>query len=251
MRRFTRSRCAALRRQRGQATTEFVVLALVLVPLFIAVPLVGKYLDLMNASETASRYVAFESVVRNSVNSWKSDASLSAEVRRRIFSNPDAPIKTGDTAGDFVAHRNPLWTDHTGQPFLETFEQGVQANGVLAEKNAIPAAFFKGALKLTEKNLQTGTVTVKLTNVPEFKPFDELNLQIVRKTVLLSDTWAARDLDDVKSRIEDSIEVYPIGAFKPIIDPLGNFPTEFNDPKFRVSDFDWDIVPCDRIVGGC
>lgn len=237
--------------QRGQSMTEFVVLALVLVPLFIAVPLVGKYIDLMNATETASRYVAFESVVRNSASSWKDAATLSGEVRRRVFSNANAPIKTGDTAGDFTEHRNPLWTDHTGKPFLETFEQGVAAQGPVASKNAIPAAFFKSALGLAESNLQTGTVTAKAVNVTGFPPFDDLNLQITRKTVLLSDTWAAKGLEDVKSRIEDSISVYPVGTFKPIIDPLGQIPPTFLDPTFKVSDFDWDIVPCDRLTEGC
>jgi len=35
-----------LPRQRGQSTVEFVVLALVLVPLVLIVPLLGKYMDI-------------------------------------------------------------------------------------------------------------------------------------------------------------------------------------------------------------
>lgn len=112
----------------GQATVEFVVAALVLVPLFIAIPLLGKYADLFQATEAASRYVAFEGMARNSSSSWKSDAELSLEVRRRFFSNSDAPVKTGDAAGDFTANRNPMWSDNAGRPLLAKFEDDVKVS---------------------------------------------------------------------------------------------------------------------------
>lgn len=237
--------------QRGQSTIEFLVLALVLVPLFISVPLLGKYIDLMNASETAARYAAFEGQVSHTANAWKDDATLSAEVRRRIFSNPGAAIKTGDTAGDFTAHRNPLWSDHTGRPFLETYETTVAAHTETGSKNALATAVFKGALGLPETNWRTATLQIRPVQIPEFAPFDALNLDIQRRTVLLSDTWTATDLAQVRGRIDGSLSVYPVSAFAPVIDPLGLIPPTLLDPSFRVGDFDWDIVPCDRLIGGC
>lgn len=237
--------------QRGQSTIEFLVLALVLVPLFISVPLLGKYIDLMNASETAARYTAFEGQVSHTASAWKDDATLSVEVRRRIFSNPSAPIKTGDTAGDFTAHRNPLWSDHTGRPFLETYDATVAAHTETGSKNALAAAAFKGALGLPETNWRTATISVKPVQIPEFAPFDALNLDIQRKAVLLSDAWTAKDLGDVRGRIFGSLAIYPVSAFAPVLDPLGEIPPTLFDPSFRIGDFDWDIVPCDRLVGGC
>ena len=74
----------ASERQAGQATTEFVVLCLALVPIALIVPLLGKYIDLMHATEAASRYVAFEGTVHHSSTGWKGDAVLSEEVRRRF-----------------------------------------------------------------------------------------------------------------------------------------------------------------------
>ena len=41
----------------GQSTVEFLVLALVLVPLFLIVPLLGKQLDIAQTAASASRYV--------------------------------------------------------------------------------------------------------------------------------------------------------------------------------------------------
>jgi Flp pilus assembly protein TadG len=246
--------------QRGQSTVEFVVIALALVPMLIGITLLGKYLDLMNTTEQASRYVAFEGTTRNSSNTWKSDAELATEVRRRFFSTSDAPIKTNDTAGDFAAHRNPLWTDHTGRPFLNNFAQDVGVRTTIADSNAIAAARpIANALNLPSANWYTGQVTVQPANIPEFRPFDDLNLRITRRTVLLADTWTAANPREVRDRIEDGgVLVYPIGQISGVFNALGQIPRLVRDPAMRLGDFDWDIVPCDRLVsatpggpGGC
>jgi Flp pilus assembly protein TadG len=247
-----RTTASPVARQRGQATVEFAVLALVLVPLLIGAVLVGKYLDLMNATESASRYVAFEGMARNSSSSWKTDAELAAEVRRRFFSNADAPVKTNDTAGDFAAHRNPLWTDHTGRAFISDFAQDVSVQTRIEGRNAIAAARpYANSFDLPDQNWYTAAVTVRPANVPEFRPFDALNLNITRRTVLLSDPWTARDAADIRGRIEGSILAYPIGRIEPLVNLIGQIPPLILDPALRLSAFEWDVVPCDRLVGGC
>lgn len=56
--------------QRGQAITEFnVTAAFVLIPLFIMIPLLGKYIDMKHASVQAARYMAWERTV------WFDDSS--------------------------------------------------------------------------------------------------------------------------------------------------------------------------------
>jgi hypothetical protein len=238
--------------QRGQATTEFAVLALALVPLFIVVPLIGKYMDINQTAEHASRYVAFEAAARNTSSSWKTDAELAVEVRRRFFSNPDAPIKTNDVAGDFATHRNPIWSDHAGHPLIAKFEDDIGVTTSTAGLNAIAAtALYRGELGLSNDNLYTGNVTVKMADVANFKPFDAIGLSTSRKTVLLTDAWTAKDNGTIKSKIDGSPRMYPIGAVAALIDPVGTLPRVVHDPRFRVSDFEWDLVPCDRMVGGC
>ena len=237
--------------QRGQATTEFAVLALVLVPLVIAVPLIGKYLDAMQAAELSSRYVAFEAAARNTSNAWKTDAELATEVRRRFFSTSGAPVKTGDVVGEFPAFRNPLWSDHAGRPLLEKFDASIGVKGAAVGLNAIAAALYRSPLGLSNDNLYTGTVTLKFANIADFKPFDVIDLTTSRKTVLLADAWTARNPNSIRDRIEDSITMYPIGAIKGVIDVFGLLPTLVFDPAMKVGAFDWDIVPCDRLVGGC
>lgn len=238
--------------QRGQATTEFVVIALVLVPLFIAVPLVGKYIDLMQATESASRYVAFEATVRNSSSSWKPDAELATEVRRRFFSNSDAPVKTNEVAGDFTAHRNPVWSDRTGKAFIEKFQDGVGVATGVANKNAIAATVpFRSALGLSDDNLFTARVTSTPLKLADFKPFDTADMKTTRTTVILADAWTARNPTSIRDKIEGSALIYPLGAAKPIVDFIGMLPATVFDPPLVVGNFDWDIVPCDRLIGGC
>ena len=111
------------RRQAGQALVEFLAMAAPLLGLFLLMPMIGKYQDIAHATQMASRYAAFDATVHNdAAGSSKPPAQLAAEVRRRYFSRPDAPIKTGDTAGDFDAHRNPLWTDPAGNPLIPRFQ---------------------------------------------------------------------------------------------------------------------------------
>src|SRR5688572_2175049 len=107
------------RSSRGQATTEFVVLCLALLPLLLLVPLVGKYIDLMQSAEAASRLVAFEGTVHHARGTgWKPDAVLAEEVRRRYFGEAHAIVRTGDRAQDVAEQRNPVWRDHRGTPLL-------------------------------------------------------------------------------------------------------------------------------------
>jgi hypothetical protein len=78
-----------------------------------------------------------------------------------------------------------------------------------------------------------------------------MGLELNRKTVLLTDAWTARDPATIRARIEGSALMYPIEAVKALIDPVGQVPTLLFDPALRVGNFDWDAVPCDRLIGGC
>jgi len=243
-------------RQRGQSTTEFVVLALVMVPLLLTVPLLGKYMDIAQTTALASRYVAFEGTIRHSssMGGWKSDAELAQEVRRRFFSNSDAPIKTNDSAGDFTAHRNTLWFDHRGDPLLPTFASSVGATTDRASMGS-PNAWFAGHFGLSHTNLYSGRVGASVANVAGLKPFDALNLTISRTTTVLVDPWAASGPGAVRRAIRNSPND-PLGPF-----PYGLLETEVAAMDLLTSGLPWpfreampdagrvdpDRVPADRL----
>jgi nitrate reductase NapE component len=243
--------------QRGQSTVEFVVLAIVLVPLLLAVPLIGKYMDIAQTTAVASRYAAFEGTVRHSSanGGWKTDAELAMEVRRRFFSNSDAPVKTGDAAGDFNSHRNTLWFDHRGAPLLTKFVDNVGVK-TTRESTAQPfGALYAASLGLPQDNLHTGQVSVKVADIAGFQPFNNLMLSIGRSTTVLADSWAASGPGMIESKIKND-GFNPLGPFpyKPL-EVLGGNPVidlaltlfEYGTPPPDIGRVEPDRVHADRL----
>lgn len=267
------------RRVQGQALTEFIVLALALVPLFLLIPVIAKYQDIAHAVQLASRYVAFESSTRNgTASTWKPPGQLTQEVQRRFFSNPDAPIKTNDAAGDFKAHQNLFWRDQEGGPLIENFERDVQVDfgsGAAVDHNAgftsaSDGEPFKGAigvsdaLGLSARGIYRANVTVVLANFSKqadgytktFEQFKDLNLTMSRQTSLLVDPWGAKSPQQVDDRI-DKIKLFPGKMLKPVAPLLDaaivlvENPSCFHKrcirgPKLGELEFWRDVVPADR-----
>lgn len=141
---------------RGQAMTEFVIAAtFVLIPLFVFVPMLGKYIDVKHAAIQNARYQAWEYTVwyddidergildnfNTGVSSFripeKTMATTRAEGRVRTMSTvgtylPDNPtsdpaqIRTLRSTDAFTTYRaNTLWRDHRGLPI---FTGGININ---------------------------------------------------------------------------------------------------------------------------
>ncbi len=102
----------------GQAMTEFLVVCMVLVPVFLAVPLLGKYMDIHHSAIQGTRYLAWERTV------WtpdqKSDAQLENELRNRVFTGAETPLKAND-GNAAPTNYNPLWRDQGGRPMLANY----------------------------------------------------------------------------------------------------------------------------------
>ena len=283
----TRSACqriATRLRARGQSTTEFVVLALVLTPLLLAVPLLGKYLDLTQHASQASRYAAFEISVRGPAT-VKDEAIVAAEARRRLFSTSDAPVKTNDVVGDFAGMRNPLWTDFRGDHFLPRFAEGI-VHEAARETRAAPSrtlAMFAGpnGFKLAQDNLFTARINVLPEKPRDFKFWSDdnpgVNLRMSRQTGILIDAWNAASADVVRDKIENAgpsmpplivpsfnpnplaqitdmaeqAGPYPIWLLKAQAATLGLLPVLLGEPQPKFGKHDPNIVPCDRLDPPC
>ncbi|MFU2486783.1 hypothetical protein [Thauera sp. WH-1] len=248
-------RPAPWHRCQGQSVVEFLVLAMVLVPLFLTLPLLGKYLDLAHTTEQAARYAAFETTVSGPAVPTRTDAMLAAELRQRFFSTSAAPIRTGSSASDTPAHRNPLWSDHRGQPLIDRFAEQI---GVRLERrnNAAPAsAPLAGAagFELPTETEYTARVSVTPRDIAGLPGFDSLGLQISRHQVVLSGPWSARNADEVARRIEQGgALLHPIAPLKLIGDTVGTvLPQLMLDDTIDVGTVRADIVPCDRLLEGC
>lgn len=140
-----------LRGCQGQAATEFTVAAtFVLVPLFLLIPLVGKYIDIKQTSVQQARFEAWEYTAWFGEDSQDADLAddLKSDERagRRNFSTtrskgnqlffsditaPDYKDRTAPGQTPPAFELNPLWVDHHGNTL---FHQGTPNS----EVNDIP-----------------------------------------------------------------------------------------------------------------
>ncbi len=134
--------------QQGQSMTEFIVAAsFVLIPLFIIVPTVGKYIDMKQAAINSARYATWEfsahyvdlrdqpagfSALSSRQLPLKSHAQVANEAKRRFYSNTNVKLDTQkDKTGYKSDEKNHLWTYHNGLPMYI-------GDGVIAGKGSSP-----------------------------------------------------------------------------------------------------------------
>ncbi len=168
--------------QRGQAMTEFLIVAsFVLVPLFLGVPMLAKYIDIKHATIQAARYQAWEYIawynpgddndILDNFEAYTTDnkkvpvtlpmkttAATRSEARRRLFSTfgeaDTLPITASDAgAGWTPAVRNPLWTDYRRQLLYD----GAAGTESLDSDEATPALPVVGTVLNTMTSL-VGTI---------------------------------------------------------------------------------------------
>ncbi|HKJ77533.1 MAG TPA: hypothetical protein VKA64_10060 [Gammaproteobacteria bacterium] len=127
--------------QWGQALTEFTVAAgFILIPAFLLIPLLGKYIDIQHSAIQAARYESWEYTAWHASDGRpggyketrpypvKSPTALKKEARRRFFSDPGLQLNEDgeeDRETGWVAEdRNVLWQDHRGTPLLDNGQSG-------------------------------------------------------------------------------------------------------------------------------
>lgn len=114
---------------RGQAMTEFTVTAMfLLVPIFLLIPIVGKYIDLRQSTVQTARNMAWERSVWFEQANWPEEAGkaqfrtekqIESETMRRNLAAASAPITSSQWAGNLTdSEINPLWHDHAGNALL-------------------------------------------------------------------------------------------------------------------------------------
>ncbi|MGO3128022.1 MAG: TadE/TadG family type IV pilus assembly protein [Luteimonas sp.] len=197
--------------QRGQALTEMAILAVVLVPLFLLIPLLAKYAHLQQNTQQAARAAAWEATVVRDFEMERLNASV---VRERLidrhFSHADTPISTAaqvrDADDDSLG--GSMYNTHSGQPLLErqdialaAYEFADQADITGRITNAIPD-FLPGEFPPSRNGLATAHLTLRPQNIryadgspardtDMMRPFDSIDLEFTGKHTLLADAWGA------------------------------------------------------------
>lgn len=254
--------------QRGQALTEFLVIAVAVLPLLLLMPVLARYQEISHATQMASRYVAFDAAVRNGdMGRSKPESQLADEVRRRFFSRADAPVFTHDAVLDTAEQRNPFWRDPKGRSLIESFARDVSvsfgpdrgASHAEAFTAALDGTLFLSheSLALPARGIYNAQVAVKLINLPDdlafYKPFGSINWHVERGTSVLVNGWAAKDAQQVESKIAGSDAVFPAGlladagAMAQGVVTAIDYPGGVTAPKLGQLEFWRDVVPADRL----
>lgn len=256
--------------QQGQAMTEFVVIALALIPLFLMFPVIGKYQDIAHNVQLASRYAAFDALNRNDVSSsWKPEGQLAEEVRRRFFGDPEAPIRTGDGAEDYdyAAHQNLFWRKPNGESLIEDPQNDVKLGFGDKDSQNHDDAFTAAAdgrpfplhdsFDLRARGIYTASISVTLANLPSglksYEPFDRINLALLRSTSVIIDPWMAAGPRQAELRFGGNDQIFPAAALRtagtPVDAAVGviDLPGGLRAPQIGALEFWRDAVPNDRL----
>ena len=201
------STISAINRARGQALIEFLVVALVLVPMFLLIPLLGKYLDMKQSAIAASRTLAFECTVRyEDCANLNANTSFADEIRRRFFSGNGTDILTNDRPAQDVIGAgtgNALWVDRQGRPLLERYSDvGIVADAktlnmggslVGTMSNNVGPGLF--GLQM-DRGMFDGRVQANVASQNGGSDFvsqlDSLGVKMQFHTAILTDAWTAK-----------------------------------------------------------
>lgn len=202
-------------RQRGQALAEFAILAVVLVPLLLLLPMLGKYIHARQMTQQAVRAAAWDATVaaNHDIRATMDPARQQRLTLDRQFGHPDDPIRTTlpepGEPGDHLG--NPMLNTFSNQPLLERDDVEVLpyqyaaapgvANTVLEHlPDWLPGSFPPSDSNGNVNGLVTAEIVVRFQNLRVagggealfLTPFDSLDLQLSASHTLLADTWNAR-----------------------------------------------------------
>ncbi|CAH0441190.1 TadE family protein [Ralstonia pseudosolanacearum] len=243
--RFTRA-------QRGQAATEMVVATAFLLPLFLSIVYVARYIDIKQTTVQASRYVAFERAIDPS--SKRKDSDLANEVRTRFFASGNR-FNGNINSVAFVAgtpgtdEDNSFWSDQSGKRLLNSF---TDVNVFTANRPApgkisgIVSKSTAALFGLNTKGFVIGNVEATLQNVDGFDPLAAIDMRIGATTAILGDTWGANGAGQVRTRIRKTVPASYLGS---ALNTFAWFLTPF-ESAFSSYDFGCinpDVVPKDRL----
>lgn len=267
-------------RQNGQAMTEFVIGTLLfLLPLFLIIPMLGKYADIKATAAQSARYVAWERTVwyggSSASVSWpgnsKSEAQIANEARQRIIAFGQGLSSNDGSNGGYA---NPgarlLWHNRDATPLLKNYnDAGV---GTVSNQNspdtatgtvlqAITAVTSITGFNLETKGLYTGSASIKVVTLPiglsldgtGADRFDPGPLTFTDKNVILANGWSANGSAHVRSQ---TAGVAPLGllgdpTLQPVIQAAGCLLLVAFTPEFcllEIGKIEPDVVPPDRLT---
>lgn len=264
----------------GQAMTEFVIgSVLFAIPMFLLIPLVGKYLDMRATAVQAARYVAWERTVfyggTSASVSWpandKDGGTLQNEVRQRLFSEGTSIAGSDGAAGGWGGSGiKANWYNRDGSAMLANYSDVGQsvsnddtpniASDLLSLIITVTDAI--GSFTLETKGLYTGSVSVGVTTEPinnslsydSAAAFDPGRLSFSESNVILANGWSAGGASHVKTQIKGltPTSIFATDPVKTIFDVIKGVLAAASTQELwnlELGKIEPDVVPPDRLTG--
>ncbi|HEX7634796.1 MAG TPA: hypothetical protein VF427_05885 [Noviherbaspirillum sp.] len=257
---LTSARQICCRYQRGQAVTEFVVMCLVAIPLFLGVMYVAKYADAKYTAVQASRYLAWERSVDPS--GAKSNGRLQQEMAVRIVGNgernggklrDDDYSKSNSNSDDDY---NPMWFDHAQNRMLNRLTDVSAANG--PQNSGVPGAtglfgtVQAKAMGLNQKGWIKADAEIPFMDVTQYAPLSNVQFKAGATNVMLVDNWGASGASDVIGKVQRAAPetlVFTTDPIKSAVQLIRDTASFFEDSfsEFYPGCIAPDVVPTDRL----
>lgn len=263
-------------RQRGNAMVETLVAFLALAPFIAGIPLLGKQLDIKQKTYDATRYAVWERTVWRSdgASNRKAEADITLEARDRTLGSPRAGMMAVDSLRSAGITENPFWRDRTGVRLPDYEDSAVPVGMTYREQQSpvevgywlvpgiaygegvlgsIEAALLLDSLDLNRRAFAGTTVSVGLRPVlakMADRPVslgqrgaaqrDRTQLVHTATGALLSDTWSARNENDMRARIDDLTTNELIGNLELPARIIGLQALGKGRPLYGEGQYSWD-----------
>lgn len=267
-------------RQRGQAMTEFVIGSILfLMPMFLIIPMMGKYSDVKAAAAQTARYTAWERTVwyggSSASVSWpgnsKSEADIKNEARQRVTAF-GGTIKNSDKSSSSFAEAGGryLWRNRDTSPMLSNYNSA--SLGTITNESspdtvtgtvlgAITAITSITGFNLETKGLYTGSAAISVTTLPiginldgsTTGRFDPGVLTFTDKNVILANGWSGNGSSHVKTQTAGLAPLGLLGdaTLGPVLQIAGCVALAAFAPEFcflEIGKIEPDVVPPDRLT---
>lgn len=264
------------RRQRGQATVEFVIAAMFfLIPLYLIIIALGKFADVQAGASQAARYAAWERTVWLSDTQWKnrmgstantkSTDELRSEIAWRVVGSNRTTIAANDKSrSDLRNGTLSMWTDGEGKPLLERYsdltlaESGHALSLAECPTCVTPLDLKAGPLTLgiavpqnnmvvADAAIAVGANSAALKRLfPAYTGY--AGLQTSDRVALLPNEWMANGRNGVTTVVQDAVPTSkaPLKtALELAVKPMAPFAMEII--PLKVGDIRPDEIPADRL----
>ena len=229
----------------GQATVEFLVALLVMVPFFFGMYYFARYADVKHSAIQASRYAAFERAADPSRRA-KTPAQLAEETRARFFvpvsvDGGKISYRQSTVSRNPDGDRVPLWSDASYKPLLANYSDinvrevnaGNLNTGLVGKLQSLAAPVFG----LPAGGVIRSEVTVSLQNITHFDVLQNINIGLPGATAIGTSGWNASGAKSGPQTVCGAVGRTVAGQFKPIkllADGLGTLmsPFERHTPDF-------------------